>query len=238
MKKHKIARARSGKQKVLLVDDHPVVREGTGRAHQPGARSRRLWRGAKRPGTLRAVASLQPDIVILDLSLPKGHGLELVKDLKDPAPDCAWSSSACTTSPFLRSARCAPGRHGYVMKQERRNGSWSPSAPSSEGIIYQRKRLVHVPAGLFSVGHESRDSLRRALERPGAGIVSTHRPGHQHAQRLPIDWVAALKRLRPTGPHQGKACGSNLPPSWSTRHLLGGKRPRALDAGDAIRVLI
>ena len=82
MKKHKIARARSGKQKVLLVDDHPVVREGLAERIN---RERDLvvcGEAQNAREALRAVASLQPDIVILDLSLPKGHGLELVKDLR------------------------------------------------------------------------------------------------------------------------------------------------------------
>src|SRR5205814_9349847 len=81
MKKPRIARARSGKQKVLLVDDHPVVREGLAERIN---RERDLvvcGEAQNAREALRAVASLQQDIVILDLSLPKGRGLELVKDL-------------------------------------------------------------------------------------------------------------------------------------------------------------
>ena len=118
MKKHKIARARSGKQKVLLVDDHPVVREGLAERIN---RERDLvvcGEAQNAREALRAVASLQPDIVILDLSLPKGHGLELVKDLRTLHPDLRVVVFSMHDESVFAERALRAGAHGYVMKQE------------------------------------------------------------------------------------------------------------------------
>jgi len=118
MKKHKIARDRSGKQKVLLVDDHPVVREGLAERIN---RERDLvvcGEAQNAREALRAVASLQPDIVILDLSLPKGHGLELVKDLRTLHPDLRVVVFSMHDESVFAERALRAGAHGYVMKQE------------------------------------------------------------------------------------------------------------------------
>jgi len=118
MKKPKIARARSGKQKVLLVDDHPVVREGLAERIN---RERDLvvcGEAQNAREALRAVASLQPDIVILDLSLPKGHGLELVKDLRTLHPDLRVVVFSMHDESVFAERALRAGAHGYVMKQE------------------------------------------------------------------------------------------------------------------------
>jgi len=118
MKKDKIARARSGKQKVLLVDDHPVVREGLAERIN---RERDLvvcGEAQNAREALRAVASLQPDIVILDLSLPKGHGLELVKDLRTLHPDLRVVVFSMHDESVFAERALRAGAHGYVMKQE------------------------------------------------------------------------------------------------------------------------
>ncbi|PYJ55458.1 MAG: DNA-binding response regulator [Verrucomicrobia bacterium] len=118
MKKPRIARARYGKQKVLLVDDHPVVREGLAERIN---RERDLvvcGEAQNAREALRAVASLQPDIVILDLSLPKGHGLELVKDLRTLHPDLRVVVFSMHDESVFAERALRAGAHGYVMKQE------------------------------------------------------------------------------------------------------------------------
>ncbi len=75
-------KAESHKRKVLIVDDHPVVRDGltslinheddlfvcgeAGEAHQ----------------ALKAISELKPDVVIVDITLGDSDGIELTKDIK------------------------------------------------------------------------------------------------------------------------------------------------------------
>src|SRR5262245_20559632 len=70
------------KSRILVVDDHPMVRDGLIRLI---SRQRDLvccGEAATVPETQAAVARLKPDLVILDLRLKGGDGLELIKSLK------------------------------------------------------------------------------------------------------------------------------------------------------------
>src|SRR5215471_7404835 len=74
--------AATRKRTVLLVDDHPVVREGlTRRINSEEDLS--VCAEARTPTeALRAMKQFQPDVVVVDLALTEGHGLELIKDIR------------------------------------------------------------------------------------------------------------------------------------------------------------
>src|SRR5688572_26534310 len=67
---------------ILLVDDHPVVRECLTLRIQE-EEDLAVWADA---GTSRsaldAVERHRPRLLILDMKLPDGHGLELIKEIK------------------------------------------------------------------------------------------------------------------------------------------------------------
>ena len=118
MNAKKQAPARAGKRKVLLVDDHPVLREGltvrinretdlTVCGEAAGAREAR-----------RAVARLHPDIVVVDLSLPDGHGLELIKNLRAHYADLLILVFSMHDESLYAERALRAGARGYVMKQE------------------------------------------------------------------------------------------------------------------------
>jgi DNA-binding NarL/FixJ family response regulator len=116
MKTRKTAGSR--KRRVLLVDDHPVVREGLAQRINR-ERDLAVCGEAQSAGeALRAVASHQPDVVVLDLSLPKGHGLELIKDLKNLHPDLPLLVFTMHDENLFAERALRAGARGYVMKQE------------------------------------------------------------------------------------------------------------------------
>src|ERR1700729_2015049 len=69
--------------KILIVDDHPVVREGLAMnlATQPDMEV--CGAAEDVPGALALLASTQPDVAIIDISLKNGNGLELIRRIKD-----------------------------------------------------------------------------------------------------------------------------------------------------------
>jgi DNA-binding LytR/AlgR family response regulator len=77
----------SAKAKVLIVDDHPVVREGLAMhlATQPdlevGGEAEDL------AGALALVESARPDVAIIDISLKNSNGIELIRRIKDRHDD-------------------------------------------------------------------------------------------------------------------------------------------------------
>jgi DNA-binding NarL/FixJ family response regulator len=71
---------------ILIVDDHPVVREGLAMllAMQPDLRV--CGEAEDVPSALTLLAAHQPDLAIIDISLKKGNGLDLIGSIKDRHP--------------------------------------------------------------------------------------------------------------------------------------------------------
>ena len=80
--------------RIYVVDDHPIVREGLAAqvANHPGLQI--CGEAEDVASALAGIAETHPDVVIIDISLKAGNGLDLVKRLKarnDPARILVWS---------------------------------------------------------------------------------------------------------------------------------------------------
>lgn len=103
--------------RVLLVDDHPIVRQGLRRliSNEPGlavcgeAESVREAR--------QAIRDQQPDVVVVDLSLKEGDGLELVKDVRAHHPGLPILVLSMYDESVFAARLLAAGANGYIMKQ-------------------------------------------------------------------------------------------------------------------------
>jgi DNA-binding NarL/FixJ family response regulator len=75
--------AKRRKARILIVDDHPIVREGLAQriARQPGLEV--CGEAEDVPGALRLIAELNPDAAVIDIGLKNGSGLDLVRRVKD-----------------------------------------------------------------------------------------------------------------------------------------------------------
>jgi DNA-binding NarL/FixJ family response regulator len=72
--------------RVLIVDDHPVVRIGVRTLLAADPRWEVCGEAADGKQALREIAKLAPDVVILDLSLPGMNGFEVAKEIRRIAP--------------------------------------------------------------------------------------------------------------------------------------------------------
>src|SRR5207244_13132263 len=80
--------------RVLIVDDHPVVREGLSARLETQPDLEVCGQTGDVTEALEMVAALDPDIAIIDLSLKTGHGLDLIKRIKSHKPSVrmlVWS---------------------------------------------------------------------------------------------------------------------------------------------------
>ena len=72
--------------RVLLVDDHPLVREGIRNALSLAGEVEIIGEAGDANAALIALAKEQPDILVTDLTLPGKGGLELIKDVRSLYP--------------------------------------------------------------------------------------------------------------------------------------------------------
>lgn len=67
---------------VLLVDDHELIRQGLARAFERDQDMTVVGQAGDVAGAREAYADLSPDVVVTDLQLPDGHGLEVVRSVR------------------------------------------------------------------------------------------------------------------------------------------------------------
>ncbi|GAC1701607.1 MAG: hypothetical protein NVS9B4_05220 [Candidatus Acidiferrum sp.] len=104
--------------RVLIVDDHAVIRRGV---HEI-LRSFPEWElcGEAENGQegVRLAGELQPEVVVMDVSMPGLNGLEATRIIRDVLPECKIVLLTLHSSgEFLRTAFRA-GARGYVLKSD------------------------------------------------------------------------------------------------------------------------
>lgn len=73
--------------RVLLVDDHDLIRGGLRRAFERDGAFAVVGEGATVAEGLRLAAHEQPDVVVIDVNLPDGNGLDATQRLRKDMPD-------------------------------------------------------------------------------------------------------------------------------------------------------
>jgi DNA-binding NarL/FixJ family response regulator len=108
----------NGNTRVLLVEDHPVVRESLKRIIQQEASLNVCGEADDCKQALAMVEATKPHLVILDLTLRDSHGLELIKNLRDQHPK-VLSLVFSMHEEILHAERAIrAGARGYITKQE------------------------------------------------------------------------------------------------------------------------
>ncbi|MGA2863556.1 MAG: response regulator transcription factor [Verrucomicrobiota bacterium] len=110
--------ANNKRVRVLLVDDHPLVRQGL-RHTIAGERDLVVCGEAEdRAGALAAIAATQPNLVIVDLSLKNSSGLELIKDIHKRHPRTFVLVLSMHDESLYAERAIQAGASGYISKQE------------------------------------------------------------------------------------------------------------------------
>jgi DNA-binding NarL/FixJ family response regulator len=107
----------SGSKRILIADDHPLVREGLIRLinRQPDLDC--CGETDSAAATQKAVDTLRPDLLVLDLRLGSGDGLELIKSLKARFPDLLILIISQHDETLYAERALRAGARGYVMKE-------------------------------------------------------------------------------------------------------------------------
>lgn len=106
-----------GKQRVLIVDDHSVLREGLAMVINQEPDLVVCGEAADGPQASEAVAALRPDVLIVDLSLTSGSGLDLIKDIKVRYPDLPMLVLSLHDESLYAERVLRAGARGYIMKR-------------------------------------------------------------------------------------------------------------------------
>jgi len=105
--------------RVLLADDHALVREGTAELLERGGGVRVIGQAADGPEAVRLAEQLQPDVLLLDVAMPGLDGLEVTRRVRAASPRTAVVAlSAHDEEPYVL-AMLEAGASGYLSKSSR-----------------------------------------------------------------------------------------------------------------------
>jgi len=104
--------------RILIVDDHPVVRESVKRLVRQESDLTVCGEAEDREQALAAVAALQPHLVVLDLSLKNSRGTELIGTLRDQYPKLFVLVLSMHDELVYAERAIRAGAHGYIGKHE------------------------------------------------------------------------------------------------------------------------
>src|ERR1700744_4762465 len=106
------------KIKILLVDDHPLVREWLTNLINQQPDFQVFGETGDAADALQLIESLKPDIAIVDISLARGSGIELIKNIKASQFDVAVLVLSMHDELLYAERSLRAGAGGYIMKSE------------------------------------------------------------------------------------------------------------------------
>ena len=109
---------RKPKIRVLLIDDHPVLRKGLAQLINQESDMTVCGEAEDAPKAFEAVSTLQPDVAVVDISLKGGNGIELIKNVKARHPDLAMLVLSMHDESLYAERALRAGSLGYIMKEE------------------------------------------------------------------------------------------------------------------------
>jgi DNA-binding NarL/FixJ family response regulator len=107
----------TAQRRVLIVDDHPIVRQGLRRMIEPEPDLVVCGEVQTEREARAAIRALAPDVVIVDISLGQGDGLELVRDVHAQRPELPMLVLSMHDELIYAERLLAAGASGYIMKQ-------------------------------------------------------------------------------------------------------------------------
>ena len=110
--------SKNGRPKVLIVDDHPIVREGIAQIIRQAGGLEVCAEADCPEKALQAVSTAKPDVAVVDLALSAGSGLGLIRDLKAWHPRLPLLVLSVHEESLYAERVLRAGASGYVMKHE------------------------------------------------------------------------------------------------------------------------
>lgn len=105
-------------RRILIVDDHPLTRRGIAQVIELQKDLAVCGEARDADQAMLAIRSKKPDLVLVDLSLPGKHGLELIKDIRSLHPAVLILVVSMHDESILASHALRAGARGFLMKTE------------------------------------------------------------------------------------------------------------------------
>jgi len=180
--------SQTGRFRIFLVDDHPLVRMGIAEllAHEPDLEI--CGEASDSPEALQKIVALTPDLAIIDLSLKSGHGIELIERVRSHGDHVRILVASMHDESLFAERALRAGAMGYFNKQECSTRLLDAVRQVLRGEIYlspyMANRILHAVANGDPIDHDPIKNLSNreleVFELIGQGLATKQIAGRLH----------------------------------------------------------
>ena len=186
----------SKRARVLIVDDHPITRSGLVHMinHEPDLMVCGEAENAAQALDLLEVS--QPDLLLVDITLPGKSGLELIKDVKAMHPELTMLVISMHDESLYADRLLRAGARGYITKHEGGEKLIGAVRHVLGGNIYVSEHMSAHILEIFSSGHKTaeRSAIEQLSDREfevfeliGAGLSANQIATRLHLSAKTVD---------------------------------------------------
>lgn len=155
--------------RILIADDHAVVRSGLRELLRADEDVEVVGEAADGAEAMRLVGTLQPDMVLLDITMPPDNGIETAKRLKEAYPDLLVLFLTIHEDEGLLHEALRAGASGYLIKRAEPAEILQAIRAASQGDIYvhpaMTRALLQQPiATEHRLGSPAEELTRREVD--------------------------------------------------------------------------
>jgi DNA-binding NarL/FixJ family response regulator len=140
------------KTKIVLVDDHPLVREWLANLINQQPDLQVGGDADSAPKALQVIETIRPEIAIVDISMEGGSGIELIKNIRATHPDVLVIVLSMHDETIYAERALRAGARGYIMKKEATKRVLEAIRCILDGKLYMSDKLTMMMAEKFVVG--------------------------------------------------------------------------------------
>jgi DNA-binding NarL/FixJ family response regulator len=131
------------KKRILVVDDHPIIRQGLALMLNRESDLVVCGEAEDATGAMLVMASARPDILIVDISLNGPDGLDLLKNIRTTHPALPVLILSMHDESIYAERALRAGANGYIMKQEATEKVLVAIRRILNGEIYVSERIAN-----------------------------------------------------------------------------------------------
>jgi DNA-binding NarL/FixJ family response regulator len=146
------------KTKILLVDDHPMVREWLATLINQQPDLEVCGEADNAPKALELVGQVNPNVAMVDISMEGGSGIELIKNIKSSHPDVLVIVLSMHDEALYAERALRAGARGYIMKREATKGVLQAIRCVLSGKLYLSEKMAMMMAEKLVEGRPKSES--------------------------------------------------------------------------------
>ena len=154
--------------RVMIVDDHSIVRVGLKQVLEQSGEFEVVGQAADGEEAVRVAAEVSPDVVVMDVIMPKKDGVEACREIMESAPETRVVMLTASTEVDAIVEAVAAGATGYLQKETDRERLLSTVRDAVSGEL-------RVPVEVVRRAFEEIRGAGRAVETAAAGLTPRER---------------------------------------------------------------